>query len=110
MGLLSGNSCNIITLLPLGLDCDSINASTPEATNGFIALYITGGDEDLSYDIDICSPLFVALHELSLYLNLYEHFKLQWFVIFDILISIGAVAFGQLIYIILLKKSIIKYI
>jgi hypothetical protein len=43
MGLLSGNSCNIITILPLGLDCDSINASTPDATNGFIALYITGG-------------------------------------------------------------------
>jgi len=43
MGLLSGNSCNIITLLPLGLDCDSINASTPEATNGYVALYITGG-------------------------------------------------------------------
>jgi hypothetical protein len=43
MGLLSGNSCNIITILPLGLDCDSINASTPEANNGFVALYITGG-------------------------------------------------------------------
>lgn len=43
MGQLSGNSCNIITILPLGLECDSINASTPEATNGLIALYITGG-------------------------------------------------------------------
>ena len=43
MGLLSGNSCNIITILPMGLDCDSIDASTPEATNGFVALYITGG-------------------------------------------------------------------
>lgn len=43
MGLLSGNSCNIITLLPLGLDCDSINASTPDATNGLVTLYITGG-------------------------------------------------------------------
>lgn len=43
MGLLSGNSCNIITLLPLGLDCDSINASTPDDTNGLITLYITGG-------------------------------------------------------------------
>lgn len=43
MGLLSGNSCNIITLLPLGLDCDSVNASTPDSTNGVVALYITGG-------------------------------------------------------------------
>ena len=43
MGQLSGNSCNIITLLPLGLDCDSIDATTPDATNGIVALYITGG-------------------------------------------------------------------
>jgi hypothetical protein len=43
MAELSGNSCNIITILPLGLECDSINASTPESTNGLIALYITGG-------------------------------------------------------------------
>ena len=43
MASLSGNSCNIITLLPLGLECDSISASTPESTNGLIALYITGG-------------------------------------------------------------------
>lgn len=34
MSQLSGNSCNIITLLPLGLDCDSINANTPETTDG----------------------------------------------------------------------------
>jgi hypothetical protein len=43
MGLLSGNSCNIITLFPLGLQCSSINASTPQATNGVVTLYITGG-------------------------------------------------------------------
>jgi len=43
MAELSGNSCNIITILPLGLECDSINASTPTSTNGLIALYITGG-------------------------------------------------------------------
>ena len=43
MGQLSGNSCNIITILPLGLECDSINASTPESTNGLIALFVTGG-------------------------------------------------------------------
>jgi hypothetical protein len=43
MGLLSGNSCNIITILPLGVSCGSINASTPVSTNGLIALYVTGG-------------------------------------------------------------------
>jgi hypothetical protein len=43
MGLLSGNSCNIITLLPLGLECSSINASTPQSSNGLVALQVTGG-------------------------------------------------------------------
>ena len=43
MGQLSGNSCNIITILPLGVDCNSVNASTPDATNGVIVLRITGG-------------------------------------------------------------------
>lgn len=43
MGQLSGNSCNIITILPLGLECDSINALTPESNTGLIALFITGG-------------------------------------------------------------------
>ena len=43
MSQLSGNSCNIITLLPLGLDCDSINANTPETTDGLITLFVTGG-------------------------------------------------------------------
>jgi len=43
MGLLSGNSCNIITIFPLGVDCDSLNATTPDDANGLITLYITGG-------------------------------------------------------------------
>lgn len=43
MSQLSGNSCNIITLLPLGVDCESINASTPIASNGLITVFITGG-------------------------------------------------------------------
>jgi hypothetical protein len=43
MGLLSGNSCNIITLLPLGLKCSSIDASTPQSTNGLLSLQVTGG-------------------------------------------------------------------
>ena len=43
MSQLSGNSCNIITILPLGVKCNSVNASTPDATNGVIALYVTGG-------------------------------------------------------------------
>jgi len=43
MGQLSGNSCNIITLLPLGVECESINASTPIVSNGLISIFITGG-------------------------------------------------------------------
>jgi hypothetical protein len=43
MGQLSGNSCNIITLFPLGVECNSVNSSTPETSNGLISLYITGG-------------------------------------------------------------------
>ena len=43
MGQLSGNSCNIITLFPLGVECNVINSSTPQTTNGLISLYITGG-------------------------------------------------------------------
>lgn len=43
MADLSGNSCNIVTLLPLGIDCDVINASTPDAANGYMAVLITGG-------------------------------------------------------------------
>jgi hypothetical protein len=43
MGLLSGNSCNIITLFPLGLDCNAINSSTPESSNGVVTLFVTGG-------------------------------------------------------------------
>ena len=43
MADLSGNSCNIVTLLPLGIDCDTINASTPDSSNGYMAILITGG-------------------------------------------------------------------
>jgi hypothetical protein len=43
MGQLSGNSCNIITLFPLGLECNVVNTPTPETTNGLISLFITGG-------------------------------------------------------------------
>jgi hypothetical protein len=43
MSQLSGNSCNIVTLLPLGLDCDSVNATTPDSNNGIVTVYITGG-------------------------------------------------------------------
>jgi hypothetical protein len=43
MGLLSGNSCNIITLFPLGVECNAINSSTPESSNGVVTLFVTGG-------------------------------------------------------------------
>ena len=43
MAQLSGNTCEIITLLPLGVVCNTVNASTPTTTNGSIYLDITGG-------------------------------------------------------------------
>lgn len=43
MANLSGNTCEIVTILPLGVVCDSTNASTPVNTNGSIYLNITGG-------------------------------------------------------------------
>jgi hypothetical protein len=43
MANLSGNTCEIVTLLPLGVVCNSTNATTPVNTNGSIYLNITGG-------------------------------------------------------------------
>ena len=43
MAQLSGNTCDVITLLPLGVICNTTNASTPTTTNGSIYLQITGG-------------------------------------------------------------------
>lgn len=43
MAQLSGNTCEVITLLPLGVVCDITNSSTPQTPNGSIFLQITGG-------------------------------------------------------------------
>lgn len=43
MAQLSGNTCDVITLLPLGVICNTTNASTPTTSNGSIYLQITGG-------------------------------------------------------------------
>jgi len=43
MAALSGNTCEVVTLLPLGVVCNTVNASTPITTNGSIYLNITGG-------------------------------------------------------------------
>jgi len=43
MAQLSGNTCEVITLLPLGVICNTTNASTPQTPNGSIYLQITGG-------------------------------------------------------------------
>lgn len=43
MAQLSANTCNIITLFPLGAVCGSINASTNESFDGSIDVLITGG-------------------------------------------------------------------
>jgi hypothetical protein len=39
----TGNTCDIITLFPLGVICQSVNAYTPFTSDGAINLFITGG-------------------------------------------------------------------
>ena len=39
----SGNSCEIITLFPMGVECSVIDAYTPFTNDGGISLFITGG-------------------------------------------------------------------
>jgi hypothetical protein len=39
----SSNTCNIITLYPLGVECSTVNAYSPYTTDGSIFLFITGG-------------------------------------------------------------------
>ena len=39
----SSNTCNIITLFPLGIECQTINAYSPFSSDGSILLIITGG-------------------------------------------------------------------
>lgn len=43
MSVYSGNSCNIITLFPLGVKCSVQDAYSPETTDGSVYLIITGG-------------------------------------------------------------------
>lgn len=43
MAGLSGNTCEIVTLLPLGVTCNVTDATTPQSANGSIFLNITGG-------------------------------------------------------------------
>ena len=39
----SGNTCEIITLFPMGVECSVIDAYTPFTNDGGISLFITGG-------------------------------------------------------------------
>lgn len=43
MSVYSGNSCNIITLFPMSVQCSVVNAFSPETTDGGVYLIITGG-------------------------------------------------------------------
>jgi hypothetical protein len=42
MSTFSGNSCDIITLFPLGVSCSVVNSYSPQTTNGAVYLIITG--------------------------------------------------------------------
>ena len=43
MSTFSGNSCNIITLFPMTVQCSVVNAYSPTTSDGSIFLFITGG-------------------------------------------------------------------
>ena len=43
MSVYSGNTCNIITLFPMGVECSAVNSSSPYNNDGAIYLTITGG-------------------------------------------------------------------
>ena len=42
------NDCGVTTILPLGVECYSVNASTPDSNDGRIYLTITGGSSPYS--------------------------------------------------------------
>ena len=42
------NDCGVITILPMGVECYSINSSTPDSNDGRIYLTITGGSTPYS--------------------------------------------------------------
>lgn len=48
MSTLTKNDCGVVTILPLGVDCSVINASTPLINDGRIYLNITGGSSPYS--------------------------------------------------------------
>jgi hypothetical protein len=50
MSEISGNTCSVLTILPLGVECYSINTTTPISNDGAIYLTITGGS--IPYNIN----------------------------------------------------------
>ena len=43
MSIYSGNTCNIITLFPMGVECSVVNSTSPYNYDGSVYLTITGG-------------------------------------------------------------------
>ncbi len=43
MSIYSGNTCNIITLFPMGVECSVVNSTSPYNNDGAVYLTITGG-------------------------------------------------------------------
>ena len=48
MGTIVYNNCGVITILPMNIDCSSVNSSTPITNDGRIYLNITGGSAPYS--------------------------------------------------------------
>jgi len=43
MAIISGNTCSVITILPMGIDCITTNATNYNSTDGSMTLEISGG-------------------------------------------------------------------
>lgn len=43
MSEISGNTCGVVTILPMGVECYSVNATSPISNDGAVYLTITGG-------------------------------------------------------------------
>jgi hypothetical protein len=43
MAIISGNSCSVVTIFPMGVNCVTVPTSTTTSNDGSMTLIITGG-------------------------------------------------------------------
>ena len=49
MAIISGNSCSVVTIFPMGVNCVTVPTSTTTSNDGSMTLIITGGTAPYSY-------------------------------------------------------------